>query len=143
MENAIEIVVPIVDQSSGFQMTRKIYEPFNEVVDRVTNKLKEEGFGIITQMNVKEIMKEKLGIDFRNYKILGACNPVLAHKALEAQDKIGVMLPCNVVIQEQSPGHVEISTIDTVGVMKATNDPNLLEVANEVRERLLRVLQNL
>ncbi|HUI20632.1 MAG TPA: DUF302 domain-containing protein [Methylocella sp.] len=116
---------------------------FDEAVRRTTEALKQEGFGIITEIDVKETFKKKLGIDFRNYRILGACNPALAHEALNLEDKIGTMLPCNVVVQEAAPGTTEIAAVDPVASMLAIENPLLKQTAEGVRERLKTVIASL
>jgi uncharacterized protein (DUF302 family) len=116
---------------------------FREAIARVTEQLKKEGFGILTEIDVKETIKKKLNLDFRNYQILGACNPPFAHRALQLEDKIGTMLPCNVIVQEISKGQVEVAAIDPVASMQAVQNPNLREVAAEVQEKLKRVISNL
>jgi uncharacterized protein (DUF302 family) len=116
---------------------------FDEAIARTTQALKDEGFGIITEIDVKETLKEKLGVDFRRYKILGACNPALAHEALEIEDKVGTMLPCNVVVQEMGEGKVEVAAIDPLASMASIDNPELKTVANGVRERLRNVIASL
>jgi len=116
---------------------------FDEAVRRTTEALKQQGFGIITEIDVKETFKKKLGIDFRNYRILGACNPTLAHEALNLEDKIGTMLPCNVVVQDAPDGATEIAAIDPVASMLAIENPLLKQAAERVRERHEKVIANL
>lgn len=111
---------------------------FDDALRRVADALKKEGFGVITEIDVKETLKKKLGVDFRNYKILGACNPAMALGALEIEDKVGTMLPCNVVVQESPGGRVEVAAIDPVASMAAIDNPRLKEHAAAVRERLKR-----
>jgi uncharacterized protein (DUF302 family) len=98
---------------------------FDEAVSRITQALKEEGFGILTEIDVKDTLKKKLDVDFRNYRILGACNPPFAYKALQAEDKVGTMLPCNVIVQETADGDVEIAAIDPLASMQAIDNPEL------------------
>ena len=116
---------------------------FDEAVRRTTEALKQQDFGIITEIDVKETFKKKLGIDFRNYRNLGACNPTLAHEALNLEDKIGTMLPCNVVVQDAPDGATEIAAIDPVASMLAIENPLLKQAAERVRERLEKVIANL
>jgi uncharacterized protein (DUF302 family) len=116
--------------------------PFDQAVARTEAALKEEGFGVITRIDMQETLKAKIGVDFRPYTILGACNPTLAHEALKLEDKVGTMLPCNVVIQAIGEGS-EVAAIDPVASMKAIANPELLEKAGEVRERLERVVERL
>ena len=114
---------------------------FEQVVDLVTESLKAEGFGILTEIDVKATMKKKLDVDFRPYKILGACSPPYAYKALQAEDKIGTMLPCNVIVQEVEGGF-EIAAIDPVASMQAVGNENLSGIANEIRDKLIRAINN-
>lgn len=116
---------------------------FDDAVARTTEALKRQGFGIITEIDVKETLSKKLGVDFRNYKILGACNPALAYEALKAEDKVGTMLPCNVVVQETEDGKVEVAAIDPVASMAAIDNPSLGQLASTVREKLKSVVSAL
>ena len=113
---------------------------FDEAIERATEALKQEGFGIITEIDVKETLRKKLGIDFRKYKILGACNPTLAHEAIKIEDKVGTMLPCNVVVQETEPGKVEVAAIDPVASMAAIDNSLLKGPAGAVREKLKKAI---
>ncbi len=115
---------------------------FDEAVRRAGEALKKEGFGILTEIDVKDTLKKKINVDFRNYRILGACNPTLAHQALKLEDKVGTMLPCNVVVQETPDHKVEVTAIDPVASMMAIDNPMLRATAEEVRERLRRVIAN-
>ncbi|GAA5522827.1 DUF302 domain-containing protein [Aliifodinibius salicampi] len=116
---------------------------FDEAIDTVANLLKEEGFGVLTEIDVKETLKKKLDIDFKKYRILGACNPHFAHKALRSEDKIGVMLPCNVIIEEHESGQVEVSAVNPVASMQAVENEELHPIADEVRSRLEKVINQL
>lgn len=116
---------------------------FNDAINRVTEELKKEGFGILTQIDVKETLKLKINVDFRKYTILGACNPSFAHKALSTEDKIGVFLPCNVVVQEHENGDVEISAVDPVASMVSAGNKDLECIAGEVRKKMIRVMEGL
>lgn len=116
---------------------------FEEAIEKVQNDLKTEGFGIITQIDIKETLKNKINADFRKYKILGACNPNFAHRALQAEDKIGTMLPCNVVVQENLQGKTEVSAINPLVSMQSVNNPNLNDLANEVSSILKKIVENL
>ena len=118
-------------------------QPFDRVIERVTTELKNEGFGILTEINVKNTLKEKLDVAFRNYRILGACNPPFAYRALQAEDKIGTMLPCNVIVQDTEDGRVEVAAVDPLASMRAIENPQLQEVAEEIRGRLQRVVERL
>ncbi|AGA80647.1 MULTISPECIES: DUF302 domain-containing protein [Echinicola] len=115
---------------------------FEEAIQKVTETLKEEGFGILTEIDVKETLKKKLDEDFRPYKILGACNPPFAHKALLAEDKIGAMLPCNVIVQ-QSDDSVEIAAVDPVASMQAVENKDLEGIAEEIQSKLKAVIESL
>ena len=112
-------------------------------VAKVTEALKTEGFGILTEIDVQKTLKAKINVDFRPYRILGACNPGFAHQALLAEDKIGTMLPCNVIVQEHAPGKVEVSAVDPMESMKAIDNPALGAIATQVREKLAGVIKNL
>jgi uncharacterized protein (DUF302 family) len=116
---------------------------FDDVVEKVTEALNREGFGILSEINVSETLKKKLDVDFRKYKILGACNPPFAHMALEAEDKIGTMLPCNVVVQETKDGSIEVAAVDPVASMCAIENIELQRIASEIRERLRLVISSL
>jgi uncharacterized protein (DUF302 family) len=126
-----------------YHFSRTLNIPFDQAVARVTEALKREGFGILTDINVKTTLKSKLGEDFREYRILGACNPPLALRALQLEDKIGTMLPCNVIVQEDQRGGVEVSSVDPVASMQAIHNPRLADVAKEVRSKLKRVVEDL
>jgi len=116
---------------------------FEEAISKVTEELKKEGFGILTDIDVKTVLKKKLDVDMQNYKILGACNPKFAHKALQLEDKIGTMMPCNVIVQEIAIGKVEVAAVDPVSSMQAVDNPDLGEVAEEIRSKLKKVIDNL
>jgi uncharacterized protein (DUF302 family) len=126
-----------------YHFSKTLDLPFGEVVSRVTDALSKEGFGVLTDIDVSATMQAKLGQDFRPYRILGACNPQLAHRALQLEDKIGTMLPCNVIVQEHAGGRVEVSAVDPVASMQAIENPGLADVANEVRAKLKRVIDGL
>ena len=113
---------------------------FDEAVRRATEALKQQGFGIITEIDVKQTLKAKIGVEFRNYRILGACNPKLAHEALQVEDKIGTMLPCNVVVQEVGVDKTEIAAIDPVASMQAIDNPRLKAAAQHVQGLLQKVI---
>lgn len=116
---------------------------FDQAIEKVTEALKKEGFGILTEIDLKATLKKKLDVDFYNYKILGACNPPYAHKALQAEDKIGTMLPCNVIVQERSPGNVEVSAVDPIASMQAINNEELGTLAREIQNKLTSVIESL
>ena len=127
----------------SYYFSKTLKMPFDQAVEKVTEELKKEGFGILTDIDVKETLKKKLNLDFQKYKILGACNPPFAHKALQAENKIGLMLPCNVVVQETSDHEIEVAAIDPIASMLAVENPKLKEVAEEVRIKLKMVIDNL
>jgi uncharacterized protein (DUF302 family) len=116
---------------------------FEEAIQKVTEALKEEGFGVLTQIDFQATMKKKLGVDFRKYQILGACHPSYAYKAVQAEDKIGTMLPCNVIVQELSPSVVEVSAINPIASMQAVKNETLGEVAEEITAKLQKVVNRL
>jgi uncharacterized protein (DUF302 family) len=126
-----------------YHFSRKISVPFHEAVARTIEALKREGFGILTDIDVSATLKSKLGEDFRAYRILGACNPQLAFNALKLEDKIGTMLPCNVIVQEHPADGVVISAVDPVASMQAIENPGLAEVAKQVQAKLRRVIDDL
>lgn len=116
---------------------------FEEAIGRVTEELSKEGFGVLTEIDVRATLKKKLDVDFREYRILGACNPPFAYQALLAEDKIGTMLPCNVIVQERVAGGVEVAAIDPIASMQAIDNPDLASIANQVQAKLKRVIDNL
>ncbi len=126
----------------SYYFSKKITLGFEEAIEKVTAALKIEGFGVLTEIDVKETLKKKLDVDFHPYKILGACNPPFAYKALQAEDKVGIMLPCNVIVQERENG-VEIAAVDPVASMQAIDNPKLGEIAVEIRKRLHKVIDSL
>ena len=125
-----------------YYFEKTINYTFEEAVERVTEELKKEGFGVLTEIDVRATLKKKLGIDFRKYQILGACNPPFAHKALQAENKIGTMLPCNVIVQELEDGKTEVAAVDPVASMMAVDNDKLGEIAGEIRAKLEKVIQN-
>jgi uncharacterized protein (DUF302 family) len=124
----------------NYHFSKIVTGDFDATISKVTQELKKEGFGILTEIDVKETLKKKLDVDFRRYKILGACNPHFAHQALLAEDTIGTMLPCNVIVQERENGKIEVSAVDPVASMMAIQNKKLGEVADEVREKLNKVM---
>ncbi|RAI46187.1 DUF302 domain-containing protein [Rhodoplanes roseus] len=127
----------------SYYFAQTLRSSFDDAVAKTTAALKEEGFGIITEIDVKETLKRKLDVDFRRYKILGACNPKLAHEALKLEDKVGTMLPCNVIVQELGSGQVEVAAIDPVASMQAIGNPELEKKAQTVRQKLQQVIERL
>jgi uncharacterized protein (DUF302 family) len=114
---------------------------FEDAVEKVTAELKKEGFGVLTEIDLKTTLKKKLDVDFYNYRVLGACNPPYAHKALMAENKIGTMLPCNVIVQERNPGEIEVSAVDPIASMQAIENPDLGQLAQEIRDKLKTVIE--
>ncbi|MBF5091083.1 DUF302 domain-containing protein [Novosphingobium sp. NBM11] len=127
----------------SYYFSKTLETNFESGVQHATEALKSHGFGIITQIDVKDTFKNKIGVDFRNYHILGACNPQLAHEALQIEDKVGTMLPCNVVVQDVGGGKVEVAAIDPVASMMAIENPELKHAAEMVREKLRSVIESL
>ena len=127
----------------SYYFSKVVELPFEEAVARATQELKKRGFGVLTEIDVKETLKKKLDVEFRKYKILGACNPPLAYRALQAENKIGLMLPCNVVVRETPDGRTEIAAIDPIASMQAVENSDLAEVAGEVQKKLREVIEAL
>jgi len=126
-----------------YYFSKKLEMPFDQAIQHVTETLAAKGFGVLTTIDVRATMKKKLNVEFRPYTILGACNPEFAHKALQSEDMIGTMLPCNVVVQEVSKGSVEVSAVDPVASMMAIENPKLATIAGEVRDLLKQVVSDL
>ncbi len=126
-----------------FGMQKVLSAPFDDVLARVPEALKTEGFGVLTQIDVKDTLHKKIGVEFRRYHILGACNPKLAHRALSAEIEVGVMLPCNVIVYEGNDGKTVVTAIDPMATVAALENADVRAVAAEVRERLARVLDTL
>lgn len=127
----------------SYYFSKTINDSLDKTKERVTEILKEEGFGILTEIDVQATLKKKLDVDFRPYIILGACNPVFAYEALKAEQNIGTMLPCNVILQENKDGRIEVSAVDPVASMQAIENKQLGKVATEVRHKLQRVIEKL
>lgn len=125
-----------------YYFSKKINIPFDEVVEKVIAELKKEGFGVVTEINMKEVFKKKLNIDFKNYLILGACNPRFAYEALLEEDKVGIFLPCNVIVQEHDTGEVEVAIVNPEEMMHSVDNLALRTFATEIKESLLQVLHN-
>lgn len=126
-----------------YYIEKTINYSFDEAVEKVTEELKKEGFGILSEINIHEKLKEKLNVDFRKYRILGACNPPNAYKALQAENKIGTMLPCNVIVQELENGKTEVAAVDPVASMQAVENDDLTAIAKDITEKLERVIRAL
>ena len=126
-----------------YYFSKTIKSSFDEAIGRITEALKTEGFGIISEIRMHEKLKEKLGVDFKKYTILGACNPAYAYKALQVEDKIGTMLPCNVVVQELSETNIEVAAVNPIASMMAIQNPALTGIAKEVTDKLQAVISRL
>lgn len=127
----------------SYYMARTLSRPFDAVVTDVIARLKTEGFGVLTDIDVQATLKAKIGADTPKYRILGACNPRLAHEGLKLENKLGVMLPCNVIVREAADNQVEVASVDPVSTMERTGNPALAATAKEVRDSLLRALDAL
>ena len=127
----------------NYYISKKIDATFEQAIDRVKESLLNEGFGVLSEINIHEKLKEKLDVDFRRYTILGACNPAYAYKALQNENKIGTMLPCNVIIQELKKNEVEVAAVDPVSSMMAIENPKLTKIAVEIKAKLERVIESL
>lgn len=127
----------------SYYFSKKVEMNFTNAMTRVTEELKKEGFGILTEIDVKATLKKKLDVDFRKYAILGACNPTFAYKALQAEPHIGTMLPCNVVVQELADGKVEVAAVDPLASMQSIQNQELQTIAAEIQQKLKRVIDQL
>ena len=127
----------------NYYFNKTITGDFEEVIEMVTAELKKEGFGILTEIDIKATLKKKLNVDFYNYKILGACNPPFAYKALLAEDKIGTMLPCNVIVQERDAGNIEVSAVDPMASMQSVENEELAKIAKKISSKLEKVIEKI
>lgn len=127
----------------AYYFAKTLKMPFDEAVAHVTEELKKEGFGVLTDIDVKATLKKKLGVSFQNYRILGTCNPPFAYQALQAEDKIGTMLPCNVIVQEIAGNLVEVAAVDPIASMAAIQNQDLGSVAVQVQAKLKEVVEGL
>lgn len=125
-----------------YNLTKKVNYSFDEALEKTKAALSTEGFGVISEIDLKDKFREKLNIDFREYRILGACNPKLAHQAIEKEDKIGVLLPCNVLIQTHEDGQVEVTAVNPMETMSGVNNPELDLIAHEVSDKLQKVIES-
>lgn len=126
-----------------YYFSKSVNYNFDTAIANVTEELKKEGFGIITEIDIKDTFKKKLNVDFKKYRILGACNPNFAYQAILKENKIGTMLPCNIIVQEHENGTVEVTAVDPVASMMAVNNGSLISLASQVREKLSKVIENL
>lgn len=126
-----------------YYINKTITAEFDQAIELVTEALKTEGFGVLSEIDIQDKLKEKLDVDFRKYKILGACNPPNAYKALQYEDKIGVMLPCNVIVQEPGEGRIEIAAVNPVASMMAVENKELAGIASDIKTKLERVIASL
>lgn len=136
-------IINIKIKDMNYYFNKTVNMDFEQAVQLVTEELKKEGFGVLTEIDIKEKLKEKINVDFRKYKILGACNPPNAYKALLQEDKVGLMLPCNVIVQELDNNVIEVAAINPVASMMAIENQNLAGVAGEIKEKLERVIASL
>jgi uncharacterized protein (DUF302 family) len=127
----------------SYYIGKTITASFEDAVERVTEELKKEGFGIITEINVQETLKKKLDVDFKKYRILGACNPGYAYKGLQIEEKLGAMLPCNVIVIEKDETHTEVAAINPLVSMKSVNNPDLSDVADAIAQKLKNVIDQM
>ncbi len=127
----------------SYHFSKTLDTTFEDAIEKTTEALKEEGFGVLTEIDIKATLKKKRDVDFKKYQILGACNPPLAYEALSAEDHIGLMLPCNVIVQEHENGEIEVSAVDPIASMQAIENDELGEIAQEVRDLLKKVIDNL
>ena len=127
----------------SYYFGKKLKLPYDEALQRVRGELQNEGFSVMTEIDVKDTMKEKLGVDLKPYRILGACNAPFAYRALQAEDKIGTMLPCNVLVEELEDGSVEVAAVDPIASMQAIHNPALGDVALAVQAKLRKVMDSL
>ena len=126
-----------------YYFNKEINNSFDQTIGKVTELLKEEGFGILTEIDVTATLKKKLDADFRNYRILGACNPPFAYKALQSEDKIGTLLPCNIIVQEKGDNRIEVAAVNPMFSMKGIENMELEKIAGEVADKLKRVIDAL
>lgn len=127
----------------SYYFSKIVDDTFDNTIEKVTNALSKEGFGVLTEIDVKATLKKKLDVDFKQYKILGACNPPFAYKALSAEDKIGTMLPCNVIVIEQPENKIEVAAIDPIASMMAVKNPSLEPIAIEIQNKLKNVIESI
>jgi uncharacterized protein (DUF302 family) len=127
----------------NYYFNKTVEGNFEDIVQKTIEALKKEGFGVLADIDVTATLKKKLDVNFKKYRILGACNPPFAFKALQAEDKIGTMLPCNVIVQEIADGEIEVAAIDPIASMQSINNPKLEEIASQIQEKLKKVINSL
>lgn len=127
----------------NYYFNKTVEGNFDDVIEKVSEELEKEGFGVLTDIDIKATLKKKLDVDFQNYRILGACNAPYAHKALEVEDKVGTMLPCNVIVQQLNDDSIEIAAVNPLASMQAIDNSDLKGIANEISEKLQRVIRNI
>ena len=127
----------------SYYISTTLEGPFESVIERVKSELKQDGFGVLSDIDVEDTLKQKLGVDFRKYRILGACNPPFSHRALQAEDKIGTLLPCNLIVQEKSDGAIEVAAVDPVVSMQGVENDEVRKIAEEIRAILQSVIDRL
>ena len=127
----------------GYYFNTVLECSFDDAIERVTDELKREGFGILSEIDVQAALKKKLNVDFKKYKILGACNPPYAYQALQVEEKIGTMLPCNVIVLEKEDGRIEVAAIDPIASMQAIANPQLQDTADQVQAKLKKIIESL
>lgn len=130
-------------EQTNYGFTKIVNLNYEEAIEKVTEELKKEGFGVLTEIDVKETLKKKLDVDFKPYKILGACNPPFAYKSLQAEEQIGLMLPCNVIVYVNDNNETVVAAIDPISSMQAVNNPNLGDVAQTIQNKLKNVIENI
>lgn len=127
----------------SYVFSKTVASSFDQAIARVAEELGKEGFGILTEIDVQGTLKKKLDVDFRKYRILGACNPAFAYRALQSEAHIGTMLPCNVIVQEYEDGRVEVAAVDPIASMQAIDNADLAEIATQIRSKLQQVIDRL
>ncbi len=127
----------------SYYINKLVTGNFEDIVQKVTKELKNEGFGVLTEVDVDKVLKQKIDVDFPRYKILGACNPGYAHQALQNENKVGTMLPCNVIVRQASNEEIEVAAVDPIASMQAIENPTLSGIAHEVKEKLSNVISNI